>query len=54
MDETIKAMKEALDRYGVGFLSVKIGNYTIMMTDDEEGAEYLSESWDRYVEGYEG
>lgn len=54
MDETIKAMIEALDKYSAGFISVKIGNYTIMMTDDEEGAEYLSESWDRYVEEYEG
>lgn len=53
MDEMIKAMIEALNNSGAGFISVKVGKYTIILTDDEDGAEFLSESWDRYVEGYE-
>lgn len=51
MDETIKAMIESLDKYGAGYVSVKIGKYTIILTDDEDGAEYLSEAWERYVYG---
>ena len=50
MDETIKAMIEALEEYGAGFISVSIGKYTIMITDDEEGAEFLKDAWDRYVD----
>lgn len=50
MDETIKAMIDALKEYGAGFISVSIGKYTIMITDDEEGAEFLKEKWDEYVD----
>lgn len=49
MDETIKAMIEALDKYGAGFISVTIGKYTFMITDDSEGAEFLANAWDEYV-----
>ena len=49
MDETIKAMIDALKEYGGGFISVSIGKYTIMITD-EEGAEFLKEKWDEYVD----
>ena len=51
MDETIKAMIDALEKYSAGFMSIKIGKYTLMLTDDEEGAEFLQEKWDEYVEG---
>ena len=50
MDETIKAMIEALEKYGAGFISVSIEKYTIMITDDEEGAEFLKDAWDRYID----
>ena len=50
MDETIKAMIDALKESGAGFISVSIGNYTIIITDDEEGAEFLKEKWDEYVD----
>lgn len=50
MDETIKAMIETLEKYGAGFISVSIGKYTIMITDDEEGAEFLKDAWDRYID----
>ena len=51
MDETIKAMIDALEEYGAGFMSIKIGKYTLRLTDDEQGAEFLQEKWDEYVEG---
>ena len=50
MDETIKAMIDALEEYGAGFISVSNGKYTIMITDDKEGAEFLKEKWDEYIE----
>lgn len=50
MDETIKAMIEALKQYGAGFISVSVGEYTIMITDDKDGAEFLKNAWDRYVD----
>lgn len=53
MDETIKAMIEALEKYGAGFISVNIGKYTFMIVDDEDGAKYLQNAWDEYVESEE-
>ena len=50
MDETIKAMIEALKKYGAGFISVSVGEYTIMVTDDKDGAKFLKNAWDRYVD----
>ena len=50
MDETIKAMIEALKKYGAGFISVSGSEYTIMITDDKDGAEFLKAAWDRYVD----
>ena len=44
-------MIDALEEYGAGFMSIKIGKCTLMLTDDEEGAEFLQEKWDEYVEG---
>ena len=31
MDETIKAMIDALEEYGAGFMSIKIGKYTLII-----------------------
>lgn len=50
MDETIKTMIDALEKYNAGFISVKMGKYTFIITNDEEGAEYLKNAWDEYVE----
>lgn len=50
MNEPIKAMIDALEKTGAGFISVTIGKYTIMITDEKEGAEYLSNAWDKYLE----
>ena len=46
-------MIEALDKYGAGFISVTIGKYTFMITDDSDGAEFLKNAWDEYVDSDE-
>lgn len=50
MDEILKTMITAMNNFGSGFASCKIGKYTIMVTDDEEGAARLKDTWDKYVE----
>lgn len=50
MDEILKTMITEMNNFGSGFASCKIGKYTIMVTDDEEGAERLKDTWDKYVE----
>lgn len=49
MEGTLKKLKDALDTTGAGYVEVKIGKYTIIMTDDEEGANRLSEAWGEYA-----
>lgn len=53
MNETIKAMIDLLEKSGAGFASVTLGKYTIMITDDIDGADYLSNAWDEYLEELE-
>lgn len=50
MDIAIEAMIKMLEETGAGLLSVTLGKYTIMITDDEEGAKHLADAWDSYVE----
>ena len=50
MDEIIKQMIDTLEKCNAGFISVSIGKYTIMITDDRDGAEFLKEKWDEYVD----
>ena len=50
MDEMLKTMIDLLKTTGAGFASVTLGKYTIIITDDKEGAKYISNSWDDYVE----
>lgn len=42
-------MIDAMETSGAGFSSVTLGNYTIIITDDKDGADYLSNAWDEYV-----
>lgn len=49
MNNTIKTMIDLLETSGAGFISVTLGKYTIMITDEKEGAEYLSNAWDKYL-----
>lgn len=46
----LKTMIDLLKTTGAGFASVTLGKYTIIITDDKEGAKYISNSWDDYVE----
>lgn len=46
----LETMVQALNESGAGFIAVKINGYTIMVTNDDEGAQHLSDSWDRYSE----
>ncbi len=50
MDEIIKTMANELERSNAGFISVKIGKYTVILTDDAKGAEALSKAWNEYAE----
>lgn len=49
MNNTIKAMIDLLDNSGAGIVSVTLGKYTIMITDDKDGADILMDAWDDYV-----
>lgn len=46
----IEKLIEILNDTNAGFISVKAGKYTIIVTDDDGGAKMLSEAWDKYVE----
>lgn len=50
MNDTIKTMIDILKEMNADFLSVSFGEYTIIITNDKDGAEYLKESWDKYVD----
>lgn len=45
MDETIKAMIEALETYGAGYVKVELGKYTFIVAD-KETAEFIDEALD--------
>lgn len=53
MNDVIKTMIDLLETSGAGFASVTLGKYTIIITDEKEGAEYLSNAWDNYLEELE-
>lgn len=53
MDNLLKTMLNAMKQTGAGFASVSVGKYTVMLTDDKQGAEYLQKAWDEYVESEE-
>ena len=46
----IEKLIEILNDTNAGFISVKASKYTIIVTDDDDGAKMLSEAWDKYVE----
>ena len=50
MNDTINTMIDILKEMNANFLSVSFGEYTIIITNDKDGAEYLKESWDKYVD----
>lgn len=46
IDTLIKMLKDS----NAGFISTKVGEYTIIVTNDDDGAKVLNEAWDDYVE----
>lgn len=50
MSELIGALIKILKDSNAGFISAKVGEYTIIVTDDDDGAKVLGEAWDNYVE----
>lgn len=46
IDSLIKMLKDS----NAGFISTKVGEYTIIVTDDDDRAKVLNEAWDDYVE----
>ena len=46
IDSLIKMLKDS----NAGFISTKVGEYTIIVTDDDDGAKALNEAWDKYAE----
>lgn len=49
MSEMIKTMVDMLNTTSAGFASVKMGKYTLILTDDDKGAERMTKAWDEYV-----
>ena len=45
MDETIKAMIDALEEYGAGYVEVKLGKYSIIVAD-KETADFIEKALD--------
>lgn len=45
MDETIKAMLDALKEYNAGYVRVKLGEYSIIVAENET-ADYMEELYD--------
>lgn len=50
IDTLIKTLKDS----NAGYVKTKVGEYTIFVTDDDDGADVLDEAWDNYVEESEG
>ena len=50
MGDMLQAMIHELEDSNAGFMSVKIGKYTIIITNDDKGAACLSDAWDKYAD----
>ena len=46
IDTLIKMLKDS----NAGLVTAKVGEYTIFVTDDDDGVKVLNEAWDNYVE----
>lgn len=54
MSDLIDTLIKTLKYSNAGFVTAKVGEYTIFVTDDDDGAKVLDEAWDNYVEESEG
>ena len=50
MSELIDALIKMLKDSNAGLVTAKVGEYTIFVTNDDDGAKVLGEAWDNYVE----
>lgn len=50
IDNLVKKLIKMLKESNAGFISAKAGEYTIIVTDDDKGAEALSKALDKYAE----
>jgi hypothetical protein len=50
MSELIDTLMKTLKDSNAGYVKTKVGEYTIFVTDDDDGAKVLDEAWENYVE----
>lgn len=53
MDNLVMTLIKMLKESNAGFISAKVGEYTVIVTDDDDGAKVLNEAWDKYAEAGE-
>ena len=53
MDNLVKTLIKMLKESNAGFISAKVGEYTVIVTDDDKGAKVLGKAWDKYAEARE-
>lgn len=53
MDNLVMTLIKMLKESNGGFISAKVGEYTIIITDDDKGAKELGKAWDKYAEAGE-
>lgn len=54
MSDLIDTLIKMLKYSNAGYVKAKVGEYTIFVTDDDDGAKVLDEAWENYVEESEG
>lgn len=54
MSDLIDALIKMLKNSNAGYVKTKVGEYTIFITDDDDGAKVLDAAWENYVEESEG
>jgi RIO-like serine/threonine protein kinase len=54
MSDLIDTLIKMLKYSNAGYVKAKVGEYTIFVTDDDDGAKVLDAAWENYVEESEG
>lgn len=54
MSDLIYTLIKMLKYSNAGYVKAKVGEYTIFVTDDDDGAKVLDAAWENYVEESEG
>lgn len=50
MSDLIDTLIKMLKYSNAGYVKAKVGEYTIFVTDDDDGAKVLDAAWENYVE----